>query len=147
MAYENRAFARRLSQFNSGYCAEVPSMVQSRQFTENLVHALFPIRQSCAVNEDEIAIELNGAAVKLRELLESIRKTPEHFAPLVEELWSKMNSGGFSTTIRQQILRFNGGLFADARALVLDQSQIELLLEAAQADWQLVEPAIFGTLL
>ncbi|MDF1575059.1 MAG: serine O-acetyltransferase [Bacteroidales bacterium] len=75
MTYDNRAFARSLSQFNSGYCAEVPSMELSQQFLENLVHALFPIRRNCAVDEDHIAIELDRSAVKLRELLYSIRKT------------------------------------------------------------------------
>jgi len=75
MTYDNNAFAGRLSQFNSGYCADVPSMELSRQFIENLIHALFPIRQNCAVNEAEIAIELDRSAVKLRELLYSIRLT------------------------------------------------------------------------
>jgi serine O-acetyltransferase len=73
MTYDNSSFAGRLSQFNSGYCADVPSMELSRQFIENLIHALFPIRQNCAVDECEIAIELDRSAVKLRELLYSIR--------------------------------------------------------------------------
>jgi serine O-acetyltransferase len=77
MTNDRRAFATRLSQFNSGYCADVPSMVLSQQFIENLIHALFPIRKSCAVDEGEIAIELDRSAVKLRELLYSIRKTLE----------------------------------------------------------------------
>jgi serine O-acetyltransferase len=75
MTYDNMAFASRLRQFNSGYCADVPSMELSRLFIENLNHALFPIRQNCAVDEGEIAIELDRSAVKLRELLYSIRKT------------------------------------------------------------------------
>ncbi len=75
MSDDHRAFASRLSKFNSGYCADVPSMVLSQQFIENLIHALFPIRKSCAVDEGEIAIELDRSAVKLRELLYSIRKT------------------------------------------------------------------------
>jgi len=75
MTYDNRAFAGRLSKFNSGYCADVPSMEQSRLFLENLIHALFPIRQNCAVDEGEIAIELDRSEVKLRELLYSIRKS------------------------------------------------------------------------
>nr|VFJ57540.1 MAG: hypothetical protein BECKDK2373C_GA0170839_106017 [Candidatus Kentron sp. DK] len=81
------------------------------------------------------------------ELLESIQQTPEQFVPLTEELWQKMNSGGFSTTIRKKILQFNGGLFADPTALNLDKEQIGLLIDAARADWRNVEPAIFGTLL
>lgn len=75
MTYDNRAFAERLSQFNSGYCAEVPSRELSRLFIENLIHALFPIRQNCAVDECEIAIELERSEVKLVELLYSIRKS------------------------------------------------------------------------
>jgi len=50
-------------------------MEQSRLFLENLIHALFPIRQNCAVDEGEIAIELDRSEVKLRELLYSIRKS------------------------------------------------------------------------
>jgi serine O-acetyltransferase len=84
MTDHHKDFAVRLSQFNSGYCTDVPSIVLSRQFTDNLVHALFPIRQSCAVNKDEIALELERSSVKLKELLYSIRKTldgtPEEIA-------------------------------------------------------------------
>jgi hypothetical protein len=81
------------------------------------------------------------------ELLQGLQQTPEHFAPLIEELWRTMNSGGFSTVLRQRLPRFNGGLFRDAGALDLDRPQIELLIAAARADWKQVEPAIFGTLL
>ncbi|HQV08849.1 MAG TPA: class I SAM-dependent DNA methyltransferase, partial [Thauera sp.] len=57
------------------------------------------------------------------------------------------NSGGFSAALRTSVLRFNGGLFADASAIALDRDQLALLKAAAQADWTAVEPAIFGTLL
>ena len=80
-------------------------------------------------------------------LLESLSDTPDHFVPMVEELWQKMNSGGFSTTLRTNILQFNGGLFAEGSALPLTKNQLLLLIEAARADWRDVEPAIFGTLL
>lgn len=74
MNHNKQDFARRLSQFNSGYCAEVPSKKLSHEFIENLIHALFPIRQKCAVDEEEIVIELDRSRVKLRELLYAIRK-------------------------------------------------------------------------
>jgi len=80
-------------------------------------------------------------------LLESMRDTPEHFAPMVEELWGKMNTGGFSASLRTNILQFNGGLFANSTALDLTKDQVQLLIEAAKSDWRDVEPAIFGTLL
>ncbi len=91
MTYNNKAFARRISQFNSGYCADVPSMELSRLFIENLIHALFPIRKSCAVDEGEIAIELDRSAVKLREILYSIRKSLDHSpSELADDFYSRI---------------------------------------------------------
>ena len=81
------------------------------------------------------------------KLLREMAETPENAAPMLESLWSTMNSGGFSPVLRSKVLRFNGGLFADAEALPLDSQQIALLAGAASKDWRTVEPAIFGTLL
>lgn len=75
MTYKKKDFASRVSQFNSGYCTDVPSKELSSQFIDNIIHALFPIRQNCAVDEEEIAIELDRSAVKLIELLYSIRRS------------------------------------------------------------------------
>lgn len=80
-------------------------------------------------------------------LLSSLKDNPEHFVPMTEELWTRMNEGGFSTSLRSDVLRFNGGLFEKATALPLTRDQLLLLVEAAQCDWRDVEPAIFGTLL
>ncbi len=46
------------------------------------------------------------------DLLEDCRGNLAGFAPLLGELWRRMNDGGFSTTLRAMVLRFNGGLFA-----------------------------------
>lgn len=81
------------------------------------------------------------------QLLDDIRQDPASFQPMLEHLWQTMNSGGFSVILRRQIPKFNGGLFAEPTALPLTLPQIELLVEAAKADWRDVEPAIFGTLL
>ncbi len=80
-------------------------------------------------------------------LLKSLRDTPGQFVPLVAELWRAMDSGDFSVAIRAQLPRFNGKLFKEPHVILLDRDQIDLLLQAAQADWSEVEPAIFGTLL
>ncbi len=82
-----------------------------------------------------------------KNLLKESRKNPDLFSRLVPGLWRAMNTGGFSAEIRVDVLRFNGGLFAEQRVLPLEKKQIELLLEAAAVDWKDVEPAIFGTLL
>lgn len=81
------------------------------------------------------------------DTLTELRGHPEHAAPTLQSLWQTMNAGGFSIVLKRDVMRFNGGLFADSDALPLDNVQLGLLIEAAQADWQQVEPAIFGTLL
>lgn len=81
------------------------------------------------------------------ELLNRLREKPDHFKDAVEQLWRVMNTGGFYSGFMERLLRFNGGLFAEPHALELGRDQLELLIEAAKADWRDVEPAIFGTLL
>jgi len=84
---------------------------------------------------------------KFTALLKSLRETPQDFVPMVEALWQTMNTGGFSVVLRENIKRFNGGLFEDCTALPLERDHLELLIESAEANWSHVEPAIFGTLL
>ncbi|GAA4464348.1 hypothetical protein GCM10023189_43480 [Nibrella saemangeumensis] len=71
----------------------------------------------------------------------------EFLPDALQNLWQKMDTGGFSSELKARLRRFNGKLFHDATALPLSADQIELLLKAAEADWTAVEPAIFGTLL
>lgn len=82
-----------------------------------------------------------------QRLLEQAQDRPESFGPNAAELWQAMNIGGWSVAVQDKLLRFNGGIFADPRALPLNPVQITVLLQAAKADWREVEPAIFGTLL
>ena len=81
------------------------------------------------------------------ELLEDLKHTPEHFVDSMTSLWSAMNTGGFEGQLRTKLRRFNGGLFTDIDPIPLNTEQIQLLIDAAKADWRYVEPAIFGTLL
>ncbi|UWR52661.1 class I SAM-dependent DNA methyltransferase [Phaeobacter inhibens] len=93
--------------------------------------------------EDVDLIPYGSFTAKLKEL----RGHPEHAQPTLKSLWQTMNTGGFSPVLTKDLKRFNGGLFKDADALPLDNLQLGLLIEAAEADWKQVEPAIFGTLL
>ena len=82
------------------------------------------------------------------ELLVDIKdRNPESFPHAVKALWETMNTGGYSERLMLSIKRFNGGLFKDIDPIPLNVEQIQLLIDAAQADWRFVEPAIFGTLL
>jgi hypothetical protein len=80
-------------------------------------------------------------------LLKSLEGQSDQFVPMIEELWGRMKTGGFSTVLRKKIMLFNGGLFENATALPLTDDQFGLLIDASEADWRDVEPAIFGTLL
>ena len=81
------------------------------------------------------------------ELLATLSQAPEQFVPLLGALWKEMDEGGFSVVLRQTLPRFNGKLFKTPDVLPLTRDQIDLLRQAARADWTQVEPAIFGTLL
>lgn len=73
--------------------------------------------------------------------------SPRSFPGGIEQLWTKMNTGGEMFGIVGKILQFNGGLFANPTSLPLDEGALKLLLRAAECNWAEVEPAIFGTLL
>lgn len=84
----------------------------------------------------------------LTALLRNCRGKVDDFVPMMESLWSEMNTGHrMSGWLRRKIMQFNGGLFEDSTALPVTEDQLELLIEASEAKWNDVEPAIFGTLL
>ncbi|MGH6815104.1 MAG: DNA methyltransferase, partial [Hyphomicrobiaceae bacterium] len=82
-----------------------------------------------------------------KNLLTRCRDNTKMFAPMTEQLWKVMNTGGFAYAIEQHVLHFNGHFFDKATAMPLRREDIGELLAAAKADWRQVEPAIFGTLL
>ena len=82
-----------------------------------------------------------------RELLIKHVDKPDVAVRMLAQLWRDMDSGGFSAVLAMDVLRFNGKLFKQPDVLPLTGEQLALLIEAAKADWQHVEPAIFGTLL
>jgi len=84
-------------------------------------------------------------------LLKAHRDDPATLQQMLRILWADMDTGGFSAALARPVLHFNGKLFkqpnADGYSLLLNAKQIDLLIQAAQANWREVEPAIFGTLL
>lgn len=84
-------------------------------------------------------------------LLQQYRDDPATLQMMLRSLWSDMDRGGFSAALAKSVLKFNGKLFkgaaADDYSLLLTPAQIDLLVQAARANWREVEPAIFGTLL
>ncbi|MDO7849163.1 class I SAM-dependent DNA methyltransferase, partial [Hymenobacter sp. M29] len=95
--------------------------------------------------EDVELIPKNSFSDMLREHANDQRLA--QLPKALENLWAVMDTGGYAPTLYADVRRFNGKLFHHATALPLNADQLELLREAAKADWTQVEPAIFGTLL
>ena len=68
----------------------------------------------------------------------------QQFAESLEELFRKMSHGGRFG--HHKIRHFNGHLFEDVTVFELTDKEISLLAEAAEADWQFIQPSIMGTL-
>jgi serine O-acetyltransferase len=124
MKSKNLEFAERLSEFNKKNCTVVPSMVQTHDFVENLIHTLFPIKHNCVVDAGEITIEMDRCAIKLKELLYSIRKSldkspesiveqffravPEAFEQLVNDAEALARFDPASSCVEEIILCYPG---------------------------------------
>lgn len=106
--------------------------------------ARFLMRALFTMFAEDVRLIPEGAFTKL---LKDRQGHPEHAAPMLENLWATMNTGGFSPALSCDLKRFNGGLFREASALPLSAMQLGLLIQAASHNWREVEPAIFGTLL
>lgn len=75
MSRPEKAFAQRISEFSSGECVAVPSIKETRAFTDALISTLFPIQMNGEADPSDIAAELKNCTVKLGELLNSISKS------------------------------------------------------------------------
>ena len=81
------------------------------------------------------------------DLLARTRANPEHLHDQLTALWTAMDKGEFAPALGTKLRTFNGYLFKDREAIPLELAELDVLIEAASADWTQVEPAIFGTLL
>lgn len=79
-----------------------------------------------------------------REVLQGSKDNPERLSKMLKELFKSMAKGGMFGT--DDILYFNGGLFADAETITLTPEEIRILVRVNDFDWSDVEPSIFGTL-
>ena len=78
------------------------------------------------------------------EILKSSLPEPGHFSEAVESLFHVMAKGGLFG--KDRIRCFNGHLFEDSTVFELTEAEIKNLAEAAEADWQFIQPSIMGTL-
>ncbi len=76
--------------------------------------------------------------------LAGCKNDPAKFTHVLRSLFEAMATGGMFGA--DEILYFNGGLFADSSTIELTAAEIKTLADAAAPDWSVVEPHIFGTL-
>lgn len=126
--------------------AEVSKALEADHAPEEV--ALFLMRCIFTMFAEDVDLLPKG---KFKELLQDCVESPGSFAPLLTELWHRMeqpqHDDRFFSGFRTYVRYFNGNLFKDARAFPLAKEEIGELLAAAKADWKEVDPAIFGTLL
>ncbi|QXI66201.1 hypothetical protein CP157_03993 (plasmid) [Paracoccus marcusii] len=127
----------------AGHLAELGRSFEAQGHAPEVV-ARFLMRALFTMFAEDVRLIPEGAFTKL---LKDRSGHPEHAAPMLENLWATMNTGGFSPALSCDLKRFNGGLFREATALPLSELQLGLLIQAASHNWREVEPAIFGTLL
>lgn len=103
---------------------DVPSMLQTHEFVDTLIHTLFPIKRNCVVDPGELAIELDRCGIKLKELLYSIKdslkgnpeelvetffeRAPEAFEQLVVDAEAIIRYDPASTCVEEIILCYPG---------------------------------------
>jgi len=77
-------------------------------------------------------------------ILEKAKNDPERLAKLLTDLFAAMATGGDFGL--ERIQHFNGSLFESPEVLRLEPGELAILHEAAQLDWDAIDPSIFGTL-
>ena len=106
---------------------------------EDAAHFLMKL-MFCMFAED---IDLLPKKVFSRTLAQAKKGTAK-LSAFLRDLFHAMAHGG--TFALEEILYFNGGLFADSTTIDLTPDEIQTLAQAAEFDWSAVEPHIFGTL-
>ena len=136
-----RALANAVTKDIAEHLAELASSLEERGHDHKEV-ARFLIRCVFTMFAEDVGL------LEEEPFLDAVRdiglEDPDKFVPTVERLWAAMDEGKeFGIW---ELLRFNGHFFRDRTALPLEQEDLVVLLEAAEADWRWVEPSIFGTL-
>ena len=80
----------------------------------------------------------------LSQLCDNYHDDPDEFDAGLRDLFSQMNDGGRYGS--QPIRHFNGDLFKEPDAVVMDTDELEMLVEATERNWAHISPSIFGTL-
>jgi hypothetical protein len=143
LSLDPSAEAARVTREIADHLATLAKALESREQNPDRVAAFLMRLLFTMFAEDTGLIKKES----FKELLKRHRDEPEVLGLQLTALWTVMDEGGFAAATADKVLQFNGWLFKDRTALALAPAEIDILIEAAKADWRQVEPAIFGTLL
>ena len=136
-----RARAQAVTKEVAGHLANLARALEEEGYEQERV-ARFIMRCVFTMFAEDIGL-LTGEP--FRQVLDRCKDDPAAFPEQASALWKAMDAG--EKFEWKKLLRFNGHFFRDSEALPLSKAAIFVLGLAAEADWQDVEPAIFGTLL
>jgi type II restriction/modification system DNA methylase subunit YeeA len=117
--------------------------------SDNLQHRN-PDREAVAHFVNQLVFCFFADSVKLlpnglwKKLLQAAERRPDQAKAFLTRLFDDMAKGGDFDL--ENILEFDGGLFDGRPPLALEHTEIGLLFAAANLDWSLIDPTIFGTL-
>jgi hypothetical protein len=138
---DSRAKAQAVTKEVAGYLANLARALEESGDDKDRV-ARFIMRCVFTMFAEDIGLLKDEP---FRQVLERCSDDPAAFPEQATALWKAMDAG--EKFDWKKLLRFNGHFFRDSEALPLSKQAILILRLAAEADWQDVEPAIFGTLL
>jgi len=117
-------FAQYLDSINKSYCGEVPPMIDTHLFVDDLIHLLFPIKINKNINLQEIEIRLERMELRLKELLIPLQKSlkknpkgisrdfflkiPEVFRELLKDADTFFKSDPAASCVEEIILSYPG---------------------------------------
>lgn len=142
-ARDPRARAATVTEEIAATLAELASALERRGHNQEQV-ARYLIRVVFTMFAEDVGL-LEGEPFRRAVDEVGLRGTAAEFSEALEELWAAMDEGRRFGL--QKLLRFNGHFFKDRTTIPLSREDLTILRRAAEADWQHVEPTIFGTLL
>ena len=143
MALDPSAEAARVTRGIADHLATLARRIEAREQNPDRTAAFLMRLLFTMFAEDTGLI----AKKSFSDLLKRHRDEPDVLGHQLTELWTAMDRGGIAGSIGARVIQFNGWMFKDRTAIPLEVAEIDVLILAAEADWQQVEPAIFGTLL
>jgi serine O-acetyltransferase len=118
------SFATLLDKINRSYCSDVPSMLETHSFMNDLILLLFPIKENRHISKSEIEIKLERMKLRLKELLipleedldrspsdlvdDFFNQLPEVYKVLLNDAETFLKSDPAATCVEEVILCYPG---------------------------------------